>query len=114
MAEISCGEGFWVNSYTEQMLTVSGTNPDDTLCSLSSGWNLIGLKSNETQSITGLITGNEGKIASIWKWINNTWAVYLPGGGTDTYAQSKGFSVLDTIKPGEGFWVNCSEPITLE
>lgn len=40
-------------------------------------------------------------------------AVYLPGqddGGTE-YAQSKGFSVLENINPGEGFWINATQQI---
>ena len=114
MTDISSGEGFWVNSSTEQTLTVSGTQPVDTSCSLTDGWNLNGLKSNETKAITDFIDGKEDKITSIWKWLNNTWAVYLPGGDTDTYAQSKGFSVLGEINPGEGFWVNCTVEVTLE
>jgi len=113
LTDITCGEGFWVNSSISQTLTCSGTEPADVSCSLSSGWNLMGLKTNQSKSITDYISGKEGKIASIWKWVNNNWAVYLPGGGTDTYAQSKGFSVLETINPGEGFWMNCTEVVTL-
>jgi len=29
------------------------------------------------------------------------------------YADSKGFSVLGDINPGEGFWVNCTGAIIL-
>ena len=112
--KISYGEGFWINSDIPQELTVFGSQPTDTFIYLTSGWNLIGLKSNETRPIVNLITGKEVNITSIWKWQNNTWAVYLPGGDTDIYAQSKGFSVIENINPGEGFWVNCNEAITLE
>ena len=45
--------------------------------------------------------------------MDNTWAVYLPPGGTEAYAAVKGFQVLSTINPGEGFWVECTEAITL-
>lgn len=35
------------------------------------------------------------------------WAVYLPGEtNPGSYASGKGFAVLATIEPGEGFWVN--------
>ncbi len=81
------------------------------------GWSLIGLKSNQAESITDLISENENKITSIWKWAETTWAVYLPQYGpadTETYANGKGFGVLSTINPGEGFWINCTEEITLE
>ena len=116
LTEISCGEGFWVNSSTAQTLTVSGTQPADTSCSLAEGWNLIGLKTNEAKSITDLVSGNEGNIPSVWKWKDNKWAVCLPGedDGGAAYAQSKGFSVLGDINPGEGFWVNATQQTTLE
>ena len=81
---------------------------------LKKGWNLIGLKSNEAKSITTLISGNTDNIASVWKWDSGAWAVYLPGGGTEAYAESKGFSVLENINPGEGFWVNAIQQITLD
>ena len=46
--------------------------------------------------------------------MTNNWAVYLPGGDTETYAESKGFRVLEEINRGEEFWVNCTEAVTLE
>ena len=73
-------------------------------------------KSNQAKSITNLISGNEDKIASVWKWENNNWAVYLPGedDGGASYAESKGFELIEEINPREGFWVNCTEAIMLE
>jgi len=83
---------------------------------LVSGWNLIGLKSDEAESIADFVSGNETKIASVWKWDNGKWAFYLPGQADagDAYAESKGFTVLSDIEPGEGFWVNCTEAVTLD
>jgi hypothetical protein len=108
LTEIGCGEGFWVNSSINQNLSVSGSQPADTSCSLTEGWNLIGLKSDEAKSIADFVSGNEPKIASVWKWESGSWAVYLPGedDGGAAYAQSKGFTLLEKINPGEGFWVN--------
>jgi hypothetical protein len=116
LSEIGCGEGFWVNASTDQSLSVSGIQPSDTSSSLTEGWNLIGLKSNEATSISDLVSGNEGNVASVWKWQDGGWAVYLPAedDGGAAYAQSKGFSLLSDIEPGEGFWVNCSAEITLD
>jgi hypothetical protein len=116
LTEIGCGEGFWVNSSINQNLSVSGSQLADTSCSLTEGWNLIGLKSDEAKSIADFVSGNETNIASIWKWEGSNWAVYLPAendGGT-AYAQSKGFTLLENIEPGEGFWVNASQQITLD
>ena len=114
LKNIHCGEGFWVNLDSPQYLFISGTQSSDTASYLNKGWNLVGLKSDEITTVTDYILGKEDKIASIWKWLNNTWAVYLPGGGTETYAQSKGFMVLQDIEPSQGLWVNSTEAITLE
>ena len=80
--------------------------------SLQSGWNLLSSRIEITVADT-FSDGN--KFASVWKWENNNWAVYLPDkeDGGAVYAESKGFNLLEEINPGEGFWVNCSEPITL-
>ena len=55
-------------------------------------------------------------IISLWKWAGDTWAVYLPGedDGGVAYADSKGFDLLSTVNPGEGFWVNCTEAVVFE
>ncbi len=72
--------------------------------------------SGTLKSVTDLIAGKEAKIASLWKWMGTSWAVYLPGDsdGGASYATGKGFSLLSTINPGEGFWVNGNEAVTLE
>jgi hypothetical protein len=116
LQEIHAGEGFWTNITDSQYLTVSGTEPSVTALALVSGWNLIGLKSDEAKSIADFVSGNETEIASVWKWDNGKWAVYLPAqaDGGAAYAESKGFTLLENINPGEGFWVNCMENITLD
>ena len=93
-SSIEPGLGFWINAYTSKILTNPGIQPDDTSLNLHFGWNLIGLKSSLPESITELISGNENKITSIWRWKNNTWAVFLPQHGavaTIAYAKGKGF-----------------------
>ena len=114
LTTISSGEGFWANTISPQTLATSGTQPGDTSHALATGWHLIGLKSNESRSIPEYVSGNGSKVDSVWKWVNNKWSVYLPGGGTEDYVASKGFLALSTIHPGEGFWINCSEAILLE
>ena len=116
MTEITAGEGFWVNSNAVQTLNVSGLHPTDSSHILTSGWSLIGLKGIQMVLITDLVSGNENSIASIWKWVNNSWAVYLPGEDDDgaAFAGEKGFSIIAKINPGEGFWVNAIDGITLQ
>ncbi|MCF7836920.1 MAG: cadherin-like domain-containing protein [Candidatus Peribacteraceae bacterium] len=80
---------------------------------LYKGWNLKGLKSDQSKNIEDLVSGNEDKIESVWKWKDGVWAVYLPGeadGGAE-YAKIKGFEPLTNIESTEGFWVNASVDI---
>jgi len=106
LSTISPGEGFWVNSVGSETFSISGTPTTGSL-TLTSGWNLVGLKSDQGVAVTTFISENQEDIISIWKWQSGAWAVYLPGQDTQDYADSKGFSVLSNIEPGEGFWVNC-------
>ncbi len=127
---IHSGEGFWVNSGTGATLDIgysvdidTGLNQlinlvdDDCLAeadtdaglSFSSGWNMVTLKGSAAISPAALVS-NYLKVVmeSIWKWENGKWSVYLPqiADHGAAYAQGKGFQLLETINPGEGFWVN--------
>jgi len=114
LTSIAPGEGFWVNSL-DATVTIVG-KAIDTPLSLTAGWNLIGLQSATIWKVEDLTPANKGLVVSLWKWENNKWAVSLPndlsGDGGQAYAASKGFVLLDSIKPGEGFWVNASGVMT--
>ncbi len=116
MTEISCGDGFWLNTKNVQNLHVTGTESPDISYFLNPGWHLIGLKSNQGRYVADFVAGKEGSITSIWKWENNNWTVYLPGleDNGASYTDSKGFQLLDNINPGEGFWINVKEEVLLE
>ena len=116
LTDIANGEGFWVNAKNPLTLNISGAFPQDTALSVSSGWNLMSLKGNQTKLITTLVSGNQDSIASLWKWENGTWAVFLPGQEDNgaAYAGGKGFTLLEEINPGEGFWVNADVSVTLD
>ena len=102
---INSGEGFWVNATGASSVTISGT-PAYGGPSFTSGWNLVGLKSATSTTVTDFIADKPG-IVSLWKWENETWSVYLSGGdGGVSYTTSKGFGHMTTISPKEGVWVN--------
>ncbi len=106
LSELSCGRGFWVNAANATSVQLSGTLPQDTELTLGPGWSLLGVKGLEALDAASL--QQDTSIVSVWKWSQGNWCVCLPGhedNGTG-YAEDKGFGVLDTIEPGEGFWVN--------
>ncbi len=92
---------------------------------LVSGFNLIGNSLNITIDVaatfgnqTAQVTGITSNIVSIWKWnaVHGRWAFHSPQltvSGIITFAVSKGYEVLATINPGEGYWVNAVTQMTL-
>lgn len=105
LAAITSGQGFWVDSKMAQQVTITGTLDYGAL-TLTQGWNLLGLKSDQASSAAALASLNSG-ITSIWAWSNNNWLVAIPGeSNPGAYAASHNFGVLTAIYPGEGFWVN--------
>lgn len=86
------------------------TIPGNDIVTLTPGWNLVGLKGTEAVAV-----GDLGQVISVWKWTTvngvKTWAVYLPNDPDSgaSYAASKGFGLIETIDPGEGFWVNAGD-----
>ena len=68
---------------------------------------VFGTRSVPVANVTDAVT-------TIWKWdaINQKWAFFTPTMDLDqvaAYAATKGYSVLKTIFPGEGFWINASK-----
>lgn len=104
LTSLASGDGFWVNSKSAQQVQITGT-PVYGQLTMSTGWNLLGVKGAQPINVTAL-----GSVTSVWKWssANKNWEVNIPyelDGGV-SYAASKGFSQFNTIAPGEGFWVN--------
>ncbi|MCF8109632.1 MAG: hypothetical protein K9J81_11655, partial [Desulfohalobiaceae bacterium] len=111
LEEITSCDGFWVNSGNQFQLLLKGDVPVNTFPNLTSGWNLVGLCGNSTKTVDQIVEAIDLDIQSIWKWPegDGSWKVCLPGendNGT-SYAQNKGFGLMEQIGPGQGFWVNC-------
>jgi len=117
--DVEPGKGFWVranNLGEDEEIVLTGDEigtPGAKLSVDKLSWQLVSLISGRDKSIEELIQGKEDKITSIWKWDidennNMKWFVYLPGQEDkgQSYASSKGFGFINTIRVGEGFWVN--------
>lgn len=93
-------------------IAVSLTANAQAFFNLGAGWRLLG--NAESSSLDVATTfGGTGKINTVWKWssANKRWALYMPSlTSTEltTYAQAKGYDVLTSIAPKEGFWVNAA------
>jgi hypothetical protein len=73
------------------------------------GWNLLGY-SDTSDVVVADAFGKASDVTSVWKWnaATMTWAFYSPAisDGGQSFALSKGYDFLTTIKSGDGFWVN--------
>lgn len=85
--------------------------------SLTTGWNLLG-NSSAAPIDVAVTFGDPTKITTVWKWnkVASKWAFYAPSmtsSALTTYATNKGYDVLVSIDPKEGFWVNASTAVAL-
>lgn len=109
MTTIYPGEGFWLNTNAPITLTYHTTAIIEDLF-LVDGWNLDGLEGSQPVLVSDIVSLAQQQlfsVVSLWKWTNNTWSVSMPGEGDmgAAYANSKGFTLLTDVTPGEGFWI---------
>jgi hypothetical protein len=98
-------------------LGVSGANVHAASLNLSTGWTLLGNGSSAAIDVATTFN-SPASFATVWKWnaTANKWAFYTPLLDTATlanYTQNKGYEVLTSIAPKEGFWVNASTNVVL-
>ncbi|MCF7939825.1 MAG: hypothetical protein K9L68_14630 [Spirochaetales bacterium] len=97
--------------YTQEEYDSKGSQSlSYTLPSLSSGWNLLGYTGTQSEDIEVIVGTTEESVLSVWKWNGGKWSVYLtePTDNGQSYAESKGFTLLQQIDPNDGFWINCN------
>ena len=64
---------------------------------LTEGWNLTGFNSLQNVPVEEVLADIEGEVESVWGYKNGVWSVYDP--------QNPGFSDLEEMAPGMGYWV---------
>ena len=91
---------------------------------LSAGWNLKGnplatplVATQRFGRIDAPLVGLTENIVSVWKWLAATsqWAFYAPSMTANelkNYATGKGYAVLESIEPGEGYWINAKTALS--
>lgn len=93
--------------------------------SLPTGWSMIGNDTGggiDTVAVFGnttVATVISPSVTSIWTWNNllGQWNFFAPSmtpQALSTYAVSKGYGVLSTIRKGEGFWVNAKNAVSVD
>ena len=116
LGSIVSGDGYWVNAKASLTLALPGAaGGTPATRSLLAGWNLLG--NNSPAALDPVKVFGSGittsQVVTVWKWdrLNSSWMFFAPSmNSTDltSYAAGKGYGVLASILPGDGFWVNAS------
>ncbi len=85
---------------------------------INPGWNLLGNGFSFGIDVTKIF-GDRAQFNTVWKWVASAkaWAFYAPSLTAENlakYAADRGYQVLSTIDPGEGFWVNAAASVSTE
>ena len=103
LSAMEAGRGYWVEMNEPGVLLMYGPTSPASI-SLGSGSNLAGYFAPSTQSISGAISTIAGDVTSVWAYMNGVWRVYD--------ALNPGFSDLNEMGPGIGYWVETSGSCT--
>ena len=102
--------GFWLQATTETTLPLNGTVPPSTTIPLCEGWNLIGMPTKQPRPIQNALFSINGKYSRVFGYnptnTTDTWLIYdvtAPEWAND----------LQTMYPGQGYWILANEPVTL-
>ncbi len=96
-------KGYWINMADGSHISFSGAAYYDAI-KLSKGWNLAGYNSLLSMNISDAISSIADRIISIWAYDNEEWKVYYPGNPAS--------SNLETMSPGNGYWINVTGECT--
>jgi hypothetical protein len=91
------GYGYWVKTNQEGLRIQIKGELKTTPLALTNSWNLIGFHSLQSLAIEDALSDIEGEVESVWGYKDGIWQTYSP--------QNPGFSDLEEIEPGRGYWV---------
>ena len=88
------------------------------ILNLVPGWNLLGNSSSAAIDVTQTF-GDSTQFISVWKWNPGThrWGFYAPSMSSSAltdYARGRGYEVIGSVVPKEGFWVNATSAVALD
>lgn len=91
------GYGYWVKTTQEGLsIQIEGQVSSSPL-SLTNGWNLVGFNSLQSMPVEDALAWIEGEVESVWGYKDGMWELYDP--------KNPGFSDLEEIEPGIGYWL---------
>jgi len=101
LTTMEAGWAYWINMSDAGTLEFTGSAPTNAI-ELSSGWNLVGYNTTNSQAVADAVGSIDGKYSLIWAYKDDNWRLYN--------AVTLGFSDLSAMEPGCGYWINATEP----
>ena len=101
LSNMEPGKGYWIMMISDDTLSISGTVPESTDINLTTGWNLIGYNSLDSQPVAGALSSISGNYTIGWAYdasdTADHWKKYDPGApfGNDLF----------NMEPGKGYWI---------
>lgn len=103
LSTMEAGKGYWIEMNEPGVLLMYGPTSPASI-SLTTGSNLAGYFFPSTQSIGDAISSIEDDVISVWAYVNGAWKAFD--------ALNPGFSDLNEMKPGIGYWIETSSACT--
>lgn len=78
---------------------------------IPAGWSLNGLGLSESELQTNSLPS---EVNTVWRYTSSGWEAYSPDSTTASQISGAGIATLNSLKPGDGFWINANSSTTLK
>ncbi len=117
-SSLYAGKGYWVNvksSVSPYNAELNGDIPADNSIELTgSGWFLAGIKNPDISSVKPKDFFNLSSIDTIWKWEDNSWAVWSTKTDILNLINNYSLPFIQTLNSSDGFWINYSSDVSFD
>lgn len=96
LTRLTPGRGYWIDMRSSAALTLTGP-PATGGIPLRVGWNLVGFNFAGKIRAASAFEDWSGGISAVWKYSTGIWYMFDPG--------NPGFSNLQWLDPGYGYWI---------
>jgi len=103
------GRGYWIRVLSDVTLAVDGLLPpdnDDVRVPINAGWNMIGCARNRNVNTSDLLIQHGADSESLADAVTDGWVQ----AGIWAYGQQTDYSLVQKLKPFEGYWLRCLLP----
>lgn len=102
--------GFWIQATQNTTLPIAGTVPPSTTIQICTGWNLIGMPTEQARPVRNALFSIDGKYSLVFGYdptdAADPWEIY-------DVAAPEWANDLQFMQPGQGYWVLATEDAML-